>query len=93
MRKTSIGAAAAATVAVTGLAFAQERQCGQEQAARAVSLRSRAGRSSEITRSYPSRAVDFFLRLGRLYLAIQNRISLYSSRKKTFANVRVSTGF
>jgi hypothetical protein len=31
MRKTVIGAAAAATVAVTGLAFAQERQSGQEQ--------------------------------------------------------------
>ncbi len=31
MRKTVIGAAAAATVAVTGLAFAQERQAGPEQ--------------------------------------------------------------
>jgi hypothetical protein len=31
MRKTVIGAAAAATVAVTGLAFAQEGQSGQEQ--------------------------------------------------------------
>jgi hypothetical protein len=31
MRKTVIGAAAAATVAVTGLAFGQERQSGQEQ--------------------------------------------------------------
>jgi len=31
MRKTLIGAAAAATVAVTGLAFAQEPQSGQEQ--------------------------------------------------------------
>jgi hypothetical protein len=31
MRKAVIRAAAAATVAVTGLAFAQERQSGQEQ--------------------------------------------------------------
>jgi hypothetical protein len=31
MRKTVIGSAAAATVAVTGLAFAQEGQSGQEQ--------------------------------------------------------------
>jgi hypothetical protein len=47
MRKTVIGAAAAATVAVTGLAFAQERQPGQEPAAGQMDRANRASARQE----------------------------------------------